>query len=208
MDNFSIKIFIYLVIIFSAVFHEYAHGRMALELGDDTAKRYGRLSLNPLVHLDLLGTVFIPLFLLFTSGIFIGWAKPVPYDPYALRDRRYGELKVAAAGPMANLMIAVFLGLILRLQNIPFFAVPGVFLELLAFVVYVNIFLALFNLIPVPPLDGSKVVAAIVPRRFGAINQGFSGLGFAGTVIALLLAFMILPMLAEFIFRLITAHAF
>ena len=208
MDNFSAKIFIYLVIILSAVFHEYAHGRTALELGDDTAQRAGRLSLNPLVHIDLLGTVFIPLFLLFTSGIFIGWAKPVPYNPYALKDRRYGSLKVAIAGPMANLLIAVFVGLTLRFLAVSSLAVSTTFLELLAFVVYVNIFLALFNLIPIPPLDGSKVVADLWPRFWLSFSRGFAGMGFIGIFIALFLALMFLPIIARVIFGIIVGGFF
>jgi len=204
MDDFSAKIFIYLVIVFSAVFHEYAHSRMALELGDDTAKRHGRLSLNPLVHLDLLGTVLVPLFLLFTSGIFIGWAKPVPYNPYALKDQRYGSLKVAIAGPMANFFIAVSLGLLLRLMAEPLFAVSKVFLELLGFVVYINIFLALFNLIPVPPLDGSKILADLWPARAHSFYSGFAVSGLIGIFLTLLLAIMFLPIIARFIFTIIT----
>jgi len=207
MNDFSAKIFIYLVIVFSAVFHEYAHGRMALELGDDTAKRYGRLSLNPLVHLDLLGTVLIPLLLLFTSGMFIGWAKPVPYNPYALKDQRYGSLKVAIAGPMANFFIAISLGLLLRLMTGPLFIVPKVFLDLLGFVVYINIFLALFNLIPVPPLDGSKVLADLWPARVHSFYSGFSGSGLIGIFLTLFLAMTFLPIVARFIFMIITGGA-
>lgn len=203
MNDFSDKIFIYLVIVLSAVFHEYAHARMAWELGDDTAQRAGRLTLNPLAHLDLLGTVFIPLFLLFTSGVFIGWAKPVPYNPYALRDRRYGSLKVAIVGPATNLSIAVFLGLVLRFLIGSPLIVSAVFLELLTFVIYVNIFLALFNLIPIPPLDGSKVLADLWPRYWLSFSNSFAGMGFIGVFIALFIAFMFLPIIARFIFGII-----
>ena len=112
----ELKLFLYFVIIISAVFHEYAHGLMAYNLGDETAYRAGRLTLNPLVHIDILGTIVVPLFLILTSGIFIGWAKPVPYNPYNLSDPKYGSLKVAAAGPAANLIIALFFGLLLRLS--------------------------------------------------------------------------------------------
>src|SRR3989338_11622271 len=144
MTDIPQKLFLYLVIIFSAVFHEYAHGWAAYQLGDTTAKDAGRLTLNPLRHLDPIGTVIIPLFLLFTSGIFIGWAKPVPYNPNNLRDQRYGNLKVAFAGPGANLLIALVLGFLIRFSPLYVssvgFATPA-FLQLLAFVVYVNIFL-------------------------------------------------------------------
>ncbi len=196
------KIFIYIVIIISAVFHEYAHGWAAYRLGDSTAKRAGRLTLNPFVHLDLWGTVIIPLLLLFGSGIFIGWAKPVPYNPYNLKDQKYGNLKVAAAGPGINLGIALALGLLLRfshlyINSIPF-ATPQ-FMELIAFIVFVNIFLALFNLIPIPPLDGSKILGDLYPRAY----QGLVGLGFMGIFLALFIAFFFLSPIAQFIFRLI-----
>lgn len=199
-----IKLFIYIVIILSAVIHEYAHAWAAYQLGDPTAKNEGRLTLNPLVHLDPLGTVIIPLFLLFTSGVFIGWAKPVPYNPYNLRDSKYGSLKVAVAGPGVNLLIALVLGLILRFlspvllnynSSLPFF---------LGFIVYVNIFLALFNLLPFPPLDGSKIFADLFPNQW----RNFMRLGMVGIFIALLVAFFILPPIANFVFRLIVGQNF
>lgn len=199
-----IKLFIYIIIILSAVIHEYAHGWAAYQLGDPTAKNEGRLTLNPLVHLDPLGTVIIPLFLLFTSGVFIGWAKPVPYNPYNLRDLKYGSLKVAIAGPGINLLIALILGLILRFlspvllnynSNLPFF---------LGFIVYVNIFLALFNLLPFPPLDGSKIFADLFPNQW----KYFMQLGMIGIFIALLIAFFILSPVANFVFRLIVGQSF
>jgi len=202
------KLFVYLVIIISAVFHEYAHGWAAFRLGDTTAKDAGRLTLNPFAHIDLWGTVLIPLFLLFTSGIFIGWAKPVPYNPYNLRDQRYGNLKVAFAGPGANLLIALVLGLLIRFSPLYVssvgFTTPA-FLQLLAFVVYVNIFLALFNLIPFPPLDGSKVLGDLFPRFSYNLMQN---VGFFGVFAALILAFFILPPLANFVFFVITGHGF
>lgn len=200
MDIISLKLFLYLVIVFSAIFHEYAHGFMAERLGDSTAKDAGRLTLNPLAHLDLMGTVAIPLFLLFTSGIFIGWAKPVPYNPYNLRDQKYGSLKVGLAGPAANLLIALIFGLILRFSgSSAIFASQPVFLEFVALIVYINIVLALFNLIPLPPLDGSKVFMDLFPRSRYFMEQA----GFFGIFIALISAFYFLPSLAKFIFRII-----
>jgi len=199
-----IKLFIYIIIVLSAIIHEYAHAWAAYQLGDPTAKNEGRLTLNPLVHLDPLGTVIIPLFLLFTSGVFIGWAKPVPYNPYNLRDLKYGSLKVAIAGPGINLLIALILGLILRFlspvllnynSNLPFF---------LGFIVYVNIFLALFNLLPFPPLDGSKIFADLFPNQW----KYFMQLGMIGIFIALLIAFFILSPVANFVFRLIVGQNF
>ncbi|HDH31419.1 MAG TPA: site-2 protease family protein [Candidatus Wolfebacteria bacterium] len=207
MDVFSIKIFLYLIIVLSAVFHEYAHSWVAYRLGDMTAKNAGRLTLNPLVHLDLFGTVIMPLFLLFTSGIFLGWAKPVPYNPFNLRDKKYGTLKVGIAGPSANLLIALFFGLFLRFFSGYFLAaaiLPPIFIQFLGLIIYINIFLALFNLLPFPPLDGSKVFATLFPRQW----RSFSRLGFMGIFLALFIAFFILSPIAQFIFWLITGVGF
>lgn len=143
----------------SAVFHEYMHGFAALRLGDPTAKNAGRLTFNPLKHLDTFGSIILPLMLvLFNSSFLFAWAKPVPYNPYNLRDRKYGDAKVAAAGPLANLAIALVFGLIIRF--VPFFNLT--FYNLLALIVYVNLILMVFNLIPLPPLDGSKIVSAFL----------------------------------------------
>lgn len=207
MENLSLKLFLYLIIILSAVFHEYAHGFAAFRLGDPTAKNEGRLTLNPLAHLDIFGTVILPLVLLFTSGIFFGWAKPVPYNPYNLRDQRYGSLKVGIAGPSANLLIALILGLFLRLTLTYtefFFGFSPIFLELVGAIVYVNIFLALFNLLPFPPLDGSKIFADLFPMQW----RNFEKIGFAGIGLAIFLAFFLLPPAAGFLFRLIVGGNF
>lgn len=199
----EMSLFFYAVIITSAVFHEYAHGWVAYRLGDSTAKDAGRLTLNPLAHIDIVGTVLVPLFMILTAGIFIGWAKPVPYNPNNLKDKKYGTLKVGIAGPTANLLIATILGLFLRFAALPLAesgVISVVFLKLLAFIVYINIFLALFNFIPFPPLDGSKVFESLFPRQW----QYFTRLGFFGMFFALVIAFLFLPPIANFIFWLIT----
>ena len=198
------KLFLYVIIVLSAVFHEYAHALTAYKLGDTTAKDAGRLTLNPLVHLDLVGTVVVPLLLLFASGIFIGWAKTVPYNPANLRDKRYGSLKVGAAGPGANLLIALILGLVLRFLPQIFPGAEVLFTATLGVIVYINIFLALFNLLPFPPLDGSKIFADAFPNVF----QKLVNLGFWGFFLALLAAFWILPAIANIIFSLITGRGF
>ncbi len=194
-------IFIYLIIVLSATFHEYAHGLMAFHLGDDTAKRMGRLTLNPIAHLDIFGTVILPLLFLLTPGFgfFIGWAKPVPYNPLNLSDRKYGSLKVAVAGPLANLSIALVLGLFLRFGGV-FFVTNTIFVGLIALIVQINIFLALFNLIPVPPLDGSKIIFDLIPSSERLLNQ----IGFVGVFIALVISFYILNPIAQFVFKIIT----
>ena len=144
----------FIVLIFSIVIHEVSHGSMAYQLGDETAKRQGRLSLNPLKHIDLMGTILLPLFLVFLSSpVVIGWAKPVPVNFANLKDEKWGELKVALAGPVANLCVAVVCGLFIR-----FLPLPESLALILSLAVLYNILLALFNLIPIPPLDGSHIL--------------------------------------------------
>src|SRR3989344_8703448 len=120
--SLEFKFFLYFLIVFSAVFHEYLHAWMANYLGDPTAKYAGRLTLNPLKHLDPLWTVFIPLMLLFFFGGFIGAAKPVPYSPHNLRDQKYGSIKVGLAGPFSNFFLALIFGLFF-----PFSPFPAIF---------------------------------------------------------------------------------
>lgn len=195
-------IFLYIIIVVSAIVHEYSHGAIAYYLGDPTAKDAGRLTLNPLVHMDLFGTVILPLFLLFTGGFFIGYAKPVPYNPNNLNDKKYGSLKVALAGPLSNLFIALVFGLFLRFSSV-FIPTNSVispdFLSLIATIVIINIWLALFNMIPFPPLDGSKVVYDLSPK----LGIRLMNLGALGIVLALLVAFFLLPGVAGLVFRVI-----
>jgi len=198
MDTIYIKVYIFIIIILSAVFHEYAHGWVAYRLGDDTAKRAGRLTLNPLAHIDPFGTLLLPLFLMLVSGIFIGWAKPVPYNPFNLTDKKRGTLKVALAGPATNIGLAVAIGLLIRLA--PVIGLSAMFIHFAALAAYINIFLALFNLIPIPPLDGSKIVADLAP----AAMRSMAGVGILGLFIALIAAFYILPPIAGLLFYLIT----
>ncbi len=199
-----IKLFIYIIIILSSVIHEYAHGWAAYQLGDSTAKDAGRLTLNPLRHLDPFGTVILPLILLFTSNIFIGWAKPVPYNPYNLKDKRLGTLKVAVAGPAINLTIALILGLGLRFFLSSINQINPYLPSFISFIVYINIILALFNLIPFPPLDGSKIVADVFPNFGRRLLQ----LNIFGSVLALFIAFSVLPPIANFAFKIIVGQYF
>jgi len=156
-------IFVIVALILSIVLHETAHGYVANWLGDPTARLSGRLTLNPLPHIDLVGSVIVPgLLYLTNAGIFFGWAKPVPYNPYNLRNQKWGEALVAAAGPATNLLIALIFGFLMRFAAASLGA-PA--LAVAAYVVYINILLAFFNLIPLPPLDGSKVLAAFLPPR-------------------------------------------
>jgi len=149
----------------SIVLHEMAHGYMANWLGDPTARLQGRLSANPLVHIDPLGSVIIPALLFFGSaGFLFGWAKPVPFNPYNLSDQKYGEAKVAAAGPLMNIVIAVLFAALIRMA--PALGLNTAFIEISSYIVFINLLLAFFNMIPIPPLDGSKILTALLP--FGA----------------------------------------
>ncbi len=157
------------VFIYSVVIHEVSHGLAAQAMGDQTAERLGRLSLNPLKHIDIFGSVILPLLLLVAGSPFVfGYAKPVPYDPRNLNDQKYGPIKVAMAGPAANLVIVVVFGLLLRFfpSNLP----PSIFPQLFSQIVAINLVLAVFNLFPVPPLDGHWVLVTLLPARFHAFK--------------------------------------
>jgi Zn-dependent protease len=156
------QIVIIIALILSIVLHEMAHGHMANYLGDPTARLQGRLSPNPLVHIDPLGSVIVPAALYLSGvGVLFGWAKPVPYNPYNLNDQKYGEAKVALAGPAVNLLLAFIFGMIIRSADV--LGLDTAFIELASYIVYINILLAFFNLIPIPPLDGSKIITALMP---------------------------------------------
>ena len=151
-ENPVLFLIIAVAIIFALVIHEFFHAWMAYYLGDNTAKDQGRLTINPLVHLDPFGTI-----LLFIVGI--GWGKPVPFNPYNLRNQKWGPALVALAGPASNFGLAVTVGLILRFAEIsnPYFAF------FLSFFVWINLILGVFNLMPVPPLDGSHIFFTLFP---------------------------------------------
>ena len=166
----SVLIFQVIILIISVVIHEVSHGAMAYWLGDPTAKYAGRLTLNPLAHIDPFGSVFLPLILiLVNSPVLIGWAKPVPYNPYNLRDQKYGPALVGAAGPGSNLVIAVAFGLLMRGMDAAGFYSPELNL-FFSIIVFLNILLAIFNLVPIPPLDGSKILYAILPYSASRIR--------------------------------------
>ena len=150
-----------IALIVSVVLHEMAHGYAAYYLGDPTAKLQGRLSPNPLVHLDPLMSVIVPGLLILSNTPFIfGAAKPVPYNPYNLRDQKWGEAKIAAAGPAVNIGLAIIFAALVGLA--PSLGLPAQFQEISLLIVYLNLFLAFFNLLPLPPLDGSKILPPIL----------------------------------------------
>lgn len=155
-------VFVIAVVVMSAVVHEVMHGVVADRLGDPTARLAGRLTLNPLRHIDALGSVILPGILAITnSPVLFGWAKPVPYNPYNVRPGRWSEAMIAGAGPFINLVVAVCAAFAIR---------SGMFssaVDLLFIVVVINVMMAVFNMIPLPPLDGSKVLPALLPKTVG-----------------------------------------
>ena len=156
-------IFTVIVLVISVIIHEVAHGWAANALGDPTAKLQGRLSLNPIRHIDPIGSVLIPAVLVLTNSSFLfGWAKPVPYNPYNLKNQRWGEAIVGVAGVAVNLFIAVLFALIARYA---FSAGMVEFGTLASFVTLVNLSLGIFNLLPIPPLDGFTVLRGILPFK-------------------------------------------
>lgn len=166
-------IFSIIILILSVVIHEVSHGYAALLLGDVTAKYAGRLTLNPLKHLDPMGSIIVPLILaILPGGFIVGWAKPVPYNPYNLKNQRWGELLVALAGPVSNILIALLFGALIRFAVYLDWSESFIWVSLN--VIFINLFLAVFNLVPIPPLDGSKVFFGLFPKlayRFRAIME-------------------------------------
>jgi Zn-dependent protease len=161
-EHIALGLTTYVVLLFSLSFHESAHAWMASKLGDDTAKNLGRVSLNPIVHMDPIGTLLFPLIQIFTSVPLLGWAKPTPYNPANFRREvtmRKGHVLVAAAGPVSNFLLAILFGALLVAL-----ARGGVSLDsfpatLALMGIQLNVALAVFNLVPIPPLDGSKVAS-------------------------------------------------
>jgi len=206
-------IFFIAIFIFSAVLHEIAHGWTANALGDPTAKNEGRLSLNPLKHLDPIGLVLLPATLILLGGGFIfGWAKPVPYNPYNLRDQKRDPALVALAGPAVNLLIALVFGLSLRgllvWQGLAINAYGQSFSIILAGIVWVNILLGVFNLVPIPPLDGSKILFSFLPAQADKFRFILERYGFIILIIFIFFGFTLLVPIMNLLFNLIVGQPF
>lgn len=159
-------IFSLAILMISVVLHEISHGYAAAILGDPTAQLAGRLTLNPLKHLDPMGSVIVPMITTALGGVTFGWAKPVPYNPYNLRGGRWGPAIVGAAGPLANLFLAVIFSIILKSGFL-----TGSVATLAAAAIEINIVLFVVNMIPIPPIDGSKVLFSLIPYRYNYIVE-------------------------------------
>lgn len=199
-------IFSIAVLIMSVVVHEVSHGYIAYALGDPTAKYAGRLTLNPLKHLDPFGSVILPaLMVILNTGFVFGWAKPVPYNPYNLKNQRWGPALVAGAGPVSNILIALVFGLILRFGGQNFF--PAGSAQIFTVVVFINLLLAIFNLVPIPPLDGSRVFFAFVSRKWPELEHFMEQWGLFLLLFFIFFFFRLLIPAVFFIFKLITGVA-
>ena len=197
-------LFFFFIIIPSAIIHEFAHAWAAFMLGDKTAKYFGRLTINPLAHLDLFGTILMPLFLFLISGgrFIFAYAKPVPFNPDNLKNQKYGPGIVGAAGPLSNLIVALIFGLMTRFLPISNYSL------FLSIIVYANVLLMVLNLIPLPPLDGSRILFSLLSssfRRYEIVLERYAFL------LIFLFIFIIFPAIYPiifFIFKLIVSRPF
>lgn len=175
---------VFCILILSIVAHEVAHGIAALWQGDPTAKYAGRLTLNPISHIDMVGSIIVPLICVASgAGIVFGWAKPVPINPYNFRNQRWGEALVAVAGPFVNVVIALMFTALIRLQDF-----GAQFTELAIGIIVINVVLAIFNLIPIPPLDGSKILFSVLPQKYYSFKTWVEQKGFVISIVIVLFA--------------------
>lgn len=195
MESLS-QLFFFLVLVPSAILHEYMHGFVADKLGDPTARYAGRLTLDPRVHIDPIGTILLPLGLFLMSGgrFMFAYAKPVPYNPYNLKNQKWGPVAVALAGPASNFFLAFIFGLLAQ-----FFPQLGLFLSI---IVIANVTLGVFNLVPIPPLDGSKVLLAIIPDSRQDIRNMLERYGFVMLIVFMVFFYHFLSPVIDFLYRL------
>jgi Zn-dependent protease len=191
-----------IILIFSVIIHEVSHGYMADYLGDPTARLQGRLTLNPLKHIDPVGSIIVPI-ITSLAGFTFGWAKPVIYNPYNLKDRRRGEFLIAIAGPLSNLALAVIFGLLIRFLVSSSGAITP-FIEFISYIVIINIVLAIFNLVPIPPLDGSKLLLAFLPNQYGRTRQVLERYGPIFVIILVIFVWQVIAPIVPWVFQLIT----
>lgn len=179
-----------IILLFSVIIHEVMHGVVALKFGDTTAQRAGRLTLNPIPHIDLFGTILLPALLIFTgSPILFGWAKPVPINPLNFSNLRKGEFLVSAAGILANFSLAILAAIIFHILNALPQTFPALLGSLLHFTIIINLVLGTFNLFPIPPLDGSKILLSQLPLNLARSYQKIEPYGFIILLILLMVPF-------------------
>ena len=204
-------IFYIVILVMSVVIHEVSHGFVAEYFGDKTARYAGRLTLNPLSHLDLFGSIILPAFLIISkAGFLFGWAKPVPYNPNNLSNKKWGSIAVAGAGVLANFCLALFFGFILRFFTYFSFGLrmSVSFYFIISLIVMVNLALVIFNLVPIPPLDGSKIIFPLLPRYFDGVVRLFEQYSlFLLIIFIIFFADFLHPILA-FAYHLITGLVF
>ncbi|MEI7765411.1 MAG: site-2 protease family protein [bacterium] len=197
-------IFYIAILIMSVVIHEVSHGYIAEYFGDKTARFAGRLTLNPIKHLDLFGSILLPAILVLSGSQFlVGWAKPVPYNPDNLRYRKWGTIAVASAGALANFAVALFFGLILRFSL--GMNVPAGFYHIVALIVLVNLSLGIFNLVPIPPLDGSKILFNLLPTSLAKVISFLETYSLIFVIIFIMYFTNYLYPIIVFLFHLITS---
>lgn len=207
MNEVAGAVFQLIVLIFSVMVHEVAHGAVAYALGDTTAKDMGRLNLNPLRHIDMMGSIILPLFLFITrSPILIGWAKPVPYNPLNLKNPKAGAALIGIAGPATNFLLAIIFGILIRILNIiPNFQ-NNLLIEFFHIIVLINVLLAIFNLVPIPPLDGSKALFAVLPGRYFRFQQFLEQYGIFLLIAFVMFGFQLITPLIGLIYSLIVGY--
>ena len=201
---------IYIPMLLALCVHEWAHGFMAKMRGDNTAELQGRLTLNPMAHIDPIGTVVFPLMAIFTGiPLFVGWAKPVPFDPRNLKNPRVDSFWIALAGPLSNVVLAILaaVGIGILLRTAPPVGTTGAVFELLKAFITINLFLAIFNMIPIHPLDGGKVLARFLPASVNYKMEQYEqyyGIILLGLILVGALSFLAIPVYyaANFLLRL------
>ncbi|MBI4101004.1 site-2 protease family protein [Candidatus Microgenomates bacterium] len=197
MDTITGVVFIVIILAFSITLHEFMHGFVAFKLGDDTARLSGRLSLNPIRHIDPFLTILMPIIFYLLAGFPIGAAKPVPFNPSRLRNGETGMAMVGVAGPLTNLVLALFMSIWVRLLP-----AGGIWHDFFVLFVVVNLAFFVFNMIPFPPLDGSRVVYALAPEGLRGLMRQIESFGLFGIV---LFIFLLFPLISPILGRIITA---
>lgn len=196
-------IFWLIILVMSVVIHEVSHGYVAQMFGDPTPRLQGRLTLNPIKHLDMFGSIVIPLITFMAGGIIFGWAKPVEINTYNMTSRRKGELFTAFAGPASNLILAFIFGLIIRFAYTGGLISEG-FMQLSVMIVITNITLAIFNLIPIPPLDGSKILFSLLPPRYENVRHYMEMYSLVLVILLILVLWRFITPIIPFVFSLLT----